>query len=424
MGKFSWLSDQGCRVLLDRLQDGIFVVEEDKLAYVNSRLAEMLGYQVNELIGRPFIEVIAAEDKSIALQNSHARLGGEKVPEQYDIHLCTARGAVICCSVNVGLGENREGSIVTVGSVRDVTQQRRELAALQASKADLVSIFDQLPDVFYRTDMQGVLTKISPACYDLLGYREGELLGTRLSAYYTTPEERQKIVLAIIAGGGKATRVEAALRHKNGSTVWISSSAFVRHDADGQPIFIEGMARDVTERKRMEDQLVALSRTDGLTGVYSRRHFMDKSEEVINMMKRYRHPASMMIADLDHFKAVNDNYGHHAGDLALKAFTDVCRQEIRESDILGRLGGEEFGLMLPETTIQQAQILAERIRKSVEDIVIKVDSESIRLTVSIGRVKLNTDDTTLDVVMGCADRAMYQAKALGRNQVVTLVESC
>jgi len=421
--KSSWLSDHGYQVLLDRLQDGIFVIEEEKLAYVNQRLADMLGYQVNELIGRPFIEVVAAEDQPLVFERHHARLAGEKVPEQYDIHLSASKGKVIWCSLNVGLGENKEGSTVTVGSVRDVTQQRAALAELEESKTELKAIFDQLPDIFYRTNMQGILTKMSPACYDILGYRQEEMLGTALSSYYKIPEERQKIVQAIIAGGGKATRVEAGLKHKNGSTVWISTSAFVRFGPDGQPIFIEGIARDVTEQKRMENQLITLSRTDGLTEAYSRGYFMDKSEEVINMMRRYQRPASMMVADLDHFKTINDNYGHHAGDLALKAFANICRQEIRESDILGRLGGEEFGLMLPETTIQHAEVLAERIRKAAAAIEITLDDQTIGITVSIGLAELSTDDASLDAVMRRADLAMYQAKARGRNRVVTAMEA-
>jgi diguanylate cyclase (GGDEF)-like protein/PAS domain S-box-containing protein len=423
LGNSSWLSDHGYQVLLDRLQDGIFVIEEEKLAYVNLCLADMLGYQINELIGRPFIEVVAAEDQPLVFERHRARLAGEKIPEQYDIHLSSSQGTLICCSLNVVVGENKEGGTVTVGSVRDVTQQRAALAELEASKTELKSIFDQLPDIFYRTNMQGILTKMSPSCFNVLGYRQEEMLDTPLSGYYQTPEERQKIVDAIIAGGGKAIRVEAGLKHKNGSTVWISTSAFIRLGPDDQPIFIEGMARDVSEHKRMESQLITLSRTDGLTGAYSRGYFMDKSEEVINMMRRYQRPASMMVADLDHFKTVNDNYGHHAGDLALKAFTNVCRQEIRESDILGRLGGEEFGLMLPETTIQHAQVLAERIRKAAEALEITLDDQTIRVTVSIGLVELNTDDASLDAVMRRADLAMYQAKERGRNQVVTSLKS-
>lgn len=303
---------------------------------------------------------------------------------------------------------------MAVGSVRDVTQHRAALAELQA-------ILDQLPDVFYRTNMQGIITLISASCFDTIGYRQEEMLGTALSGYYYVPEDRQKMVQAITDGGGKATQVEAALRHKNGSVIWISTNAYVRFGLDDQPSYIEGMARDISERKRMEDQLLILSRTDGLTGAYNRGYFMDKSSEVVNMVRRYQRPASLLIADLDHFKSINDNYGHHAGDLALKAFADVCRQEMRESDILGRLGGEEFGLMLPETAIQHARILAERICKATAALEITFEEKTIRITVSIGVAELGTEGATLAEVMRHADQAMYQGKAKGRNQVVAAI---
>ena len=225
---------------------------------------------------------------------------------------------------------------------------------------------------------------------------------------------------AITDGGGRATRVEAELRHKNGSDIWIATNAFVRYDSEGNPAYIEGVARDISARKQMEEKLTTLSRIDGLTGIYSRRYYMDKSEAVIEMMKRYQRPASMMMMDLDHFKKINDQYGHHVGDLALIAFTMACRKEIREADIFGRLGGEEFALMLPETPIQSAQVLAERICKATDEIVIPFNDSSIRFTVSIGLVALGQDDLTLDSVIRRADKAMYQAKEKGRNQVVTL----
>lgn len=423
MKKLSCPSEQDYRVLVDHLQDGMFVVEDGKITYVNQRLADMFCYPVEELIDRRFIDLVAEEDKPIVSERHRARIAGEKVPELYDVHIATGRGTTICCSLSVGLSKNQAGHTVAVGTLRDVTRQKAALADLEASKEELKSIFDHLPDIFYRTDMQGILTKASPACYHVLGYRQEEMLGTALSSYYKTPEERQKIVQAIIAGGGKATRVEAALKHKNGSTIWISTSAFVRLGPDGQPAFIEGMARDVSEHKRMENQLIALSRTDGLTGAYNRGYFIDKSEEVINMARRYQRPASMMIADLDHFKEINDKHGHHSGDVALKTFADVCRRKIRESDILGRLGGEEFGLTLPETTIQDAQVLAERIRKAVAAIEIPAGDRMIGMTVSIGLVELSPEDASLSAVMRRADLAMYQAKARGRNQVVTTMQS-
>lgn len=420
MEKLFWQSDQGARYLIENMQDGIYVVEDGKLSYVNQRIAQLLGYTVDELIGRPFIELVAPRDQALIQERYRARLSGENVPNQYEIHLVTAGGSVVCCALNICLIEDQNGQTVTIGSARDVTKQKEELAELEASQLELQSIFDRLPDVFYRTNMQGVITMISPSCFDVLGYRQEVMLGTPLSQYYVTPEDRQKVVQAITDGGGKATQVEAGLRHRDGSTIWISTNAVVRLGADGKPYCIEGVARDISERKRMEEQLTALSRIDELTEVYSRRYFLDKSEAILEMMRRYQRPASMMMMDLDHFKTINDQYGHLVGDLALIAFTQACRKEIREADVLGRLGGEEFSLILPETTMQNAQILAERIRAATANIVIPFGDENIRFTVSIGLVEIKQDDLSMSSIMHRADLAMYQAKEKGRNQVVTV----
>ena len=418
MEKSSWLNDTDCRIIIDQLQDGIFVIENGKIAYVNLRLAKMLGFEVSQLLGRPLTDVILPGDQPLVVERYHARMAGEKVPEQYDLRLMTKDGDPIFCALNVTLCKVENRGNVTLGSVRDVTRQKAEHDELETSQEELKAIFNQLPDVFYRTNMQGIITLISPSCYNILGYRQEVMIGTLMSSYYLHPEDRQKVVQAITEGGGKVTKVEAALRHKNGSAIWISTNAFVRYEENGQPSYIEGVARDISERKLMEDQLTALSRTDALTEVYSRRYFIDKSEAVIEMMKRYQRPASMMMMDLDHFKQINDHYGHHIGDLALIAFTKACRLEIREADILGRLGGEEFALMLPETPIQSAQILAERIRMATAAIEIPVAEHMIRFTISIGLVELNDEDNSLDAIMLRADNAMYQAKARGRNKVV------
>ena len=422
MKKLSWLSEHGYQVLLDRLQDGIFAIEDGKLIYVNQRLATMLGYPLDELIDRPFLEMVAVADRPLVAERHYGRLAGKKVPENYDMRLLTSRGEEILCSLNVGLGETTVGATVTVGSVRDVTEQRAAQAELEKSKSDLKSIFDKLPDVLYRTDMNGIIVMVSPSCFDIIGYRPEELLGTALSDYYYVRGERQDVVQAVLNGGGKPTQIETRLNHKNGKIIWLSANISVHYGPDGKPAYIEGVARDVSGRKQMEEQLVVLSRTDELTGASNRRHFLDKSEDVICMMKRYQRPVSMMIADLDNFKSINDNYGHRAGDLALKAFAEICRGEIRESDIFGRLGGEEFGLMLPETTIQEAQVLAERILNATNALEIRLDGQAIRFTVSIGLIELDADDTSLNKVIHRADLAMYQAKAQGRNRIVTAIK--
>lgn len=418
MEHLSWMSEHGARYLIDQLQDGIFVIENGKMIYVNLRMAQMLGNEVSELIGTPFIKFVAPDDQALVMERYNARLSGETVPEQYEIRLRTAQGSLIFCSLNVNLKVDENGHTSTIGSARDITRQKAELAELETSRSELKSIFDHLPDVFYRTDMQGVITLISPSCYELVGYRQEVLLGTHMADYYQTPEERQKIVQAITEGKGKATSVEAALRHKDGTIVWISTSALVRLDDDGKPMYIEGIARDISDRKLMEEQLTLLTQIDSLTGTYSRSYFMDKCDKLFTVMKRYHRPASMMMMDLDNFKMINDTYGHHVGDLALIAFTLACQKEIREADILGRLGGEEFGLMLPETNLNNAQAMAERIRKRIEEIEIPFAGYVIKITVSIGLIELCKDEQTLDDALRCADRAMYQAKDKGRNRVV------
>jgi len=410
------------RLLIEQLPDGVCVITDGRLTYVNQRLAEMLNYPADALIGRLFTDVIVADEQALALERYRARIAGENVPAQYDIHLLTAQGSVVYCTLNISVVAGLNGQPVTISSIRDVTRQKAELAELSAAKIELEAIFHHLPDVFYRTNMQGIITMISPICFDIIGYRPEVMIGTPMADYYQTPEDRLRVVQAITDGGGRATRVEAGLKHKNGNIIWISTNSVVRYDAAGKPVCIQGVARDVTERKRMEDQLTALSRTDSLTETYNRRYFLDKCAAVIELMQRYRHPASMMMMDLDHFKQINDTYGHHIGDLALIAFTMACRREIRESDILGRLGGEEFGLMLPETTLQNAQALAERIRTATSAIAIPFGEQTIHITVSIGLVELKNEDVLLDFVMRRADKAMYQAKQRGRNQVVTYLE--
>lgn len=150
--KFSWQSEQRYKVLIDHLQDGIFVIDDGMMAYVNPRFAEMVGRSVEELTGIPFIDLIAVEEQSLVWERHRARLAGEKVPEQYELHILTSQGTFIYCSLNVRMIVAPDGRSVAIGSVRDITQQKAELAELESSKMELKSIFDELPDVFYRTD--------------------------------------------------------------------------------------------------------------------------------------------------------------------------------------------------------------------------------------------------------------------------------
>jgi len=183
------------------------------------------------------------------------------------------------------------------------------------------------------------------------------------------------------------------------------------------PTEILGVIQDITERKALESKLEQEARTDALTGCTNRRHFIELSTHEMARARRYGHDLSLLMIDIDHFKEVNDRYGHRAGDLALKHLVQICKKELREEDLVGRLGGEEFAILLPETSGARALEVAERTRVAVATTEIRSNGETIRITISLGVTTQRSADTDIDALLNRADRALYAAKTAGRNQV-------
>jgi diguanylate cyclase (GGDEF)-like protein len=176
---------------------------------------------------------------------------------------------------------------------------------------------------------------------------------------------------------------------------------------------------NITDLIRNAELLEKLATVDAMTALYNRRHFMVLSEAEWSRFQRYQRPLSMLMLDIDHFKSVNDRYGHAVGDEAIVAVANACERAKRNSDIAGRLGGEEFAIMLPETDAAQAMVLAERIRDSVAAHVFSVHKVRFSVTVSVGIAQANASMSGTDALLRDADAALYQAKAAGRNRVIT-----
>ncbi|WP_394780518.1 diguanylate cyclase [Undibacterium sp.] len=186
--------------------------------------------------------------------------------------------------------------------------------------------------------------------------------------------------------------------------------------ADGERAVIAHL--DITQRRQMEDQLRELATTDALTGLPNRRSFLAHVGDELHRMARAPHAqAAVLMIDIDHFKQVNDTYGHATGDAALRLFAVTLGEVSRDVDMKGRLGGEEFALLLPGSDLMAAQIVAERLRLLVAETPLIQESYNVYLTVSIGISILSTADTGVDVVLNRADQALYRAKNSGRNRV-------
>ncbi|WP_257222908.1 GGDEF domain-containing protein [Acinetobacter sp. YH12227] len=168
------------------------------------------------------------------------------------------------------------------------------------------------------------------------------------------------------------------------------------------------------------EALDIMAHTDVLTRLNNRRQFMQLANYHIHSQNELQHPTALLIFDVDRFKTINDQFGHFVGDFVLQQIADTCRHVLRSQDILARFGGEEFIILLPNTNLHQAIEIAERLRKSIENSGVKLETQQeLKFTVSIGIAEFNAKNRDLHHVIQLADKALYQAKNMGRNAIST-----
>jgi diguanylate cyclase (GGDEF)-like protein len=188
-------------------------------------------------------------------------------------------------------------------------------------------------------------------------------------------------------------------------------------DREGKRVRDFGVVLDITERKRLEDNLRALASTDALTGVPNRRTFESVGRREMERARRYAKPFVVLALDIDFFKKVNDTHGHDIGDAVLKEVARICAAQLRGTDVFARMGGEEFAALLPETDLKPAAGLAERLRQAIALQPIFTPKGPLVVTISVGVAQHGPQDTGLDQVMKRADEALYAAKRNGRNRI-------
>jgi len=180
---------------------------------------------------------------------------------------------------------------------------------------------------------------------------------------------------------------------------------------------------DVTEQalgklgmEHLNEELKTASRVDGLTGLYNRRYWQERFDEMHKLCVRREKPSTALMLDIDHFKRINDTYGHQAGDKVIKMLAALIKRCVRETDLAGRYGGEEFAIILNDSSVEDAKIVAERIRQLAKRLVVEHEGESISFTVSLGLAQFSPDFKGAMAWLECADQALYEAKENGRNQ--------
>jgi diguanylate cyclase (GGDEF)-like protein/PAS domain S-box-containing protein len=302
---------------------------------------------------------------------------------------------------------------------------------VRQSEERLHRIIALAQDAIVVADGELHITLFNPAAERMFGYRADDVLGMPLDRVLP---ERHRMVPATSTDGGESPggepqesigRFEAMGVTRDGREFPVEVS--VSRDVGREGSLLTAVVRDIAARKLMEKELRLLAATDPLTGLSNRRQFLAAADRELARLHRYGRPVAAMMVDIDHFKVVNDTYGHAAGDRALQQVAVACCDILRDSDVIGRLGGEEFGIVLPEASLEGALDVAERlrIRLAAEEIPLPEDPAggTFRLTVSIGVAPCIPTDRAIDMPLNRADRALYRAKERGRNRVEVEVPS-
>jgi two-component system cell cycle response regulator len=292
---------------------------------------------------------------------------------------------------------------------------------LKASEDRLKCVLDMAHDAVISVDSRQRIILFNPAAERMFGYRAEEILGEPLGRL--VPEAMRAThdahFMDFVEQGYpicvRTNRPEVTGLRRDGNTFPIEISLSRWEGPDGT--ICTAMIRDITDRLQAQAELQHLATTDPLTGIANRRHFLDRATQELNRLRRFGNPVSLIMLDVDHFKRINDTYGHSAGDQALCLLTSTCRDILRENDLVGRMGGEEFAILLPETGLEEASWVADRVRRCLSELVVAENSVEFGFTVSLGVAGCDRDDRRIEEPLARADRALYDAKRAGRNRI-------
>jgi len=427
-------SEERYRELVEASPDAIILHHDGNVVYANPATFKLLGIDPSKTVAGQSIQAFIESpyDKLITKRLSMIANGHRHVPA-IEIKLRNTDGELLDVDV-ASQRIMRDNKPMVQSVIRDISAKKRAEAKLRESEEHHKALFNNAPVGIFVMSKDGGISQFNENWADMLGYADAdghtELL-SKTPVDITHPDDKEASadrINSLLTGKVGSYRAEKRWLRKDGTTCWGDISVTAIHDENEEVQLAMVVVQDVTERKEMEEELRRLATTDSLTGASNRRHFMDRGEEELHRAKRYGRPLAILAMDLDHFKNINDTYGHSAGDAALQHFTLYCMSVLREEDVFGRIGGEEFAVVLPEGSHDGAVEAAERIRVSLEENPFDANGTEVYLSVSIGVAACPTEneDCTMfeegfQALLARADKALYAAKDKGRNRVEVFV---
>jgi diguanylate cyclase (GGDEF)-like protein/PAS domain S-box-containing protein len=395
----------------------------------NERWANMLGYTFEEIqhTTQQWTDFIHPEDRQKAWQSINDLVEGDALAHKIEYRMLHKDGSIRWILDQARVMKRTAGGKPTriCGIHHEISERKQIEAVIYESSQRFSRILDNLFAYVALLDTNGVVLEVNKAPLERAGYRREDVVGRN---FYDAPwwnyddQVREQLIFAINAASqGKSSRYDVAAKMGD-DLVPLDFLIAPIHDESGQIIGLLPTAVDITERKRLEEELERQAHLDYLTGLFNRRYFMDRGEIEFARTQRNDNSLSVLMLDIDHFKQINDTYGHQSGDLVLKSLAMIFQEMLRSQDLSGRLGGEEFAVVLPEAAIDKATEVAERLREIISaDEVALADGIKIRYTVSIGIATLTDKNSNINILLNEADKALYKAKQTGRNRVSAFV---
>jgi len=408
---------------IEMSMDGIAIYNsEGEYAYVNPAYASINGYDSpDEVVGKSFRDVYdereleRMEQICLPALKKNGRWRGE-------LNAKRKNGSTYFQEASVTMLD--DGGRVCI--VRDITWRKRSEERLRRSEQFLNTILNSIRDPFCIFDNEfriirsnesyaGLKNKtvdelIGKKCYEVLANRDTVCDGCVVEKTFQSTDPCAKDKLVVL---------------QSGSDAWLDIYTYPILDDEGKVTHVMEYTRDITDRKKSEEErrrlisrLEYLSNTDGLTGLLNRRALTDALTYELDRARRYSSELAVILCDIDNFKPINDLHGHAAGDRALQIVSDALRSLLRKADIAGRYGGDEFMLILPETTLSGAESLAEKLRQSIVNMDLRIEGKAtVNVSLSIGVAALDQSIVDIDALVKKADDAMYTSKQTGRNKV-------
>jgi diguanylate cyclase (GGDEF)-like protein/PAS domain S-box-containing protein len=406
-------SEARYRELVETIEDWIWEVDNNGVYTYSSRgVKDILGYEPEELSGKTPFDLMPSEEVKRLSDIFHSIMYEKKPIVSLINTYIHKNGGLVVLETSGKPFFDADGKLLGYRGVdRDITERKKLQDLLSEGKREWEETFDVINDAITIHDKEFSIIRANKAAARMFGLPFAKMVGQKCYRLYhgsDSPPEDCPFQAPKVVEPFTMERFESHINK------FIEVKAFPQFDENNQFIRLVQVARDITERKRMEEQLYVLSITDVLTGLYNRRGFITLAQQQLKIAKRQRKGMFLLCADLDDFKEINDAFGHNTGDLALIETADILKDTFRDSDIIARIGGDEFVVLQLEDTASTSEILGSRLQKNLEISNAKND-RAYTLLLSTGTAYCEPESIcSIDELLVKADRLMYQEKKMRR----------